>query len=32
MDSFLFSGVFDLPWWGYGVVALMLGRTQGRIP
>jgi stearoyl-CoA desaturase (delta-9 desaturase) len=24
MASFLFSGVFDLPWWGYAVAALML--------
>jgi stearoyl-CoA desaturase (delta-9 desaturase) len=24
MAPMLFSGVFDLPWWGYGVVALVL--------
>ncbi len=24
MDSLLFSGVFDLPWWGYAIVALAL--------
>ena len=24
MDSMLFSGVFDLPWWGYIIVALLL--------
>ena len=24
MDSMLFPGVFDLPWWGYVIVALLL--------
>jgi len=24
MDSMLFSGVFDLPWWGHVIVALVL--------
>jgi stearoyl-CoA desaturase (delta-9 desaturase) len=24
MDSILFAGVFDLPWWGYAIVALLL--------
>ena len=24
MDSMLFSGVVDLPWWGYVIVALLL--------
>jgi hypothetical protein len=28
MDLMLFSGVFDLPWWGHVIVALVLPKSR----